>query len=341
MTRSQLERRKEDHPVRVIERCKKEGRVAHVSGPMVRYSKLPFRELVRQFNTDIVYTPMILAREFVRNQVARDSDFTTNKEDRPLVIQFGANNVVDISRAARMVQPYVDGIGLNCGCPIKEQVREGIGAALMTQPQLVADMVRAVKETCGKEFCVEVKIRIHKDLDETVRFAKMVEEAGADMLTVHGRLKAQRSSTPPNLEAIKLIKDTVSIPVVANGDAFGTESVENIVKKTGVDGVMAARGILSNPAMFAGFNSTPWKAIELFWDYATGYGLPFRLIQHHFSEMLDGVLSKKEKKDMNECNSLVDLIEWFDTRFELRRRGEPGFGEDREYPWRTTYNGIP
>lgn len=323
-----------NHPLRVIERCAREGRPVHISGPMVRYSKLPFRELVRNYNVDIVYSPMILAREFVRNNMARMSDFSTNKRDTPLVIQFGANNELDIARAAVMIKPYTDAIGLNCGCPIKEQVREGIGAALMTEPEKVAAMVRAVKRACGPDFCVEVKIRIHKDLQETVRFAQMAEAAGADYITVHGRLKAQRSSTPPNLDAIRLIKQSVKCPVIANGDAFGTTSIKQIVEKTGADGVMAARGILSNPAMFAGFDSTPWSAVELFWDIVTSYGLPYRLTQHHFSEMLDKALTKDERKSMNSCNSIVELLDWFDTRFILKRRGEEGFATATEFPWR-------
>lgn len=325
-----------NHPLKVIHRLNHdEHRPAFIAGPMVRYSKLPFRELVRHFNTDIVYTPMILAREFVRNPTARASDFsTTPSTDTPVVAQFGANNVIDLVRAVRMIMPYVDGIGLNCGCPIKDQVREGIGAALMRSPEKVAEMVRAVKRECGAEFCVEVKIRIHKDLAETVAYARAVEDAGADYLTVHGRRQSQRSTEAADFEAIRLVKSSVSIPVIANGDVFSVADGLRIAAYTGCDGVMAARGLLSNPGLFAGYTHTPWSAIELFWDKATAYGLPYRLTQHHFSEMLDAVLSKRDKRDMNECRNLIELLEWFDERFELRRPYEVGFGEERAYPWR-------
>jgi tRNA-dihydrouridine synthase 4 len=324
----------ENHPLKVIARANALGRPAHIAGPMVRYSKLAFRQTIRHFDVDIVYTPMILAREFVRNQYARVSDFTTNPQDTPVIVQLGANNELDVGRAAEMLKPYCDGIGLNCGCPIKEQVREGVGAALMLKPELVASMVRRIKQVCGEQFCVEVKIRIHRDLTDTVRFVKMVEAAGADYISVHGRLKTQRSSEPPNLDAIKLVKNTVKCPVVANGDAFSLEDVKSIAEYTGVNGVMAARGILANPAMFAGYETTPWHAVELFWDYVTAYGLPYRLTQHHFSEMLDKTLSKKQKKSMNECQNLVQLIQWFDDRFELRRRTDAGFALDRAFEWR-------
>ena len=86
---------------------------------------------------------MILAREFVRNQTARDSDFTTNEKDTPTIaVQFGANNALDLVRAVELIKPYVDDIGCNCGCPIKEQVREGIGACVMELPKGSRDGAR-------------------------------------------------------------------------------------------------------------------------------------------------------------------------------------------------------
>ncbi|VVT46318.1 uncharacterized protein SAPINGB_P001154 [Magnusiomyces paraingens] len=420
-------RNPENHPVSVIQRIAAQPyldpastttsrrRPAFICGPMVRYSKLPFREIVRHHNADIVYTPMILAREFVRHPFARDSDFSTNAADAPVIAQFGANNPKDLVRAVQLIRPYVDGIGLNCGCPIKDQVREGIGAALMTKPDLVAEMVAAVKAEFGPGFCVEVKIRIHKDLKDTVAMACKAEAAGADFITVHGRQKTTRSSQPADFEAIKLVKQSVSVPVVANGDAFSVEDALYIADVTGCDGVMAVRGILANPAMFdlASYkrrtlwyqqpqnkdlrkparrlsqsnitkfpfgrhtndpqgsqtqlsqkqlvlnaviptesqllvdglpvlstdlkNVTPWATVERFWDLVTAYGLPFRVAQHHFSEMLEGSVTKRQKKIMNDTHNMAELLAWFDSRLDLRRPKEPGFGEHREFPWREEF----
>lgn len=165
------------NPLRILKFARSDNnRPAFIAGPMVRYSKLPFRELVRNFNTDIVYTPMILAREFVRNDIARLSDFTTNAEDRSVIVQVGCNNVKDLLKFVDMIHPYVDGIGLNCGCPIKEQVREGIGAALMSEPELVSQMVKAVKDKYKDSVVIETKIRIHPDINETIKFVKLVEK---------------------------------------------------------------------------------------------------------------------------------------------------------------------
>ncbi|KAG7864422.1 hypothetical protein KL919_000450 [Ogataea angusta] len=269
---------------------------------------------------------MILAREFVRNHNARASDFSTNHADRPLIVQIGASNVTDLLRMIEMIHPYVDGVGLNCGCPIKDQVREGIGAALMSKKELVAEMVRAVKEKYGSELVIETKIRVHNDIQETVEFVKMVEAAGVDFITVHGRTKNTRSSEPCNFEKIKTIKETVSVPVIANGDCKSLEDAYRIAKDTGCDGVMTARGILNNPAMFAGFEKAPWGAIEKFWNLSTAYGLPFRLLQHHLGCMLVGQISKRLQNELNSKSSLLELMDWFDANFELKRPTDIGFG---------------
>lgn len=332
---SMKKRREEDRPINIIRRCQKENRPVFIAGPMVRYSKLPFRQLVREYKCDIVYTPMILAREFVRNKQARNSDFTSNLEDKPLIVQVGCNNVTDLVRFVEMIEPFVDGIGINCGCPIKEQVREGIGAALMSNKELVSEMVYEVKKRWGDRICIETKIRVHDDINETIEFVKMVEKAGADFITVHGRTKNTRSSQPPNYEKIKIIKENVKIPVIANGDCFSLKDAYKIQELTKCDGIMAVRGLLHNPALFAGFDKCPWGAVEKFWVYSTNYGLPYRLTQHHLSCMMEGLIERKKLTELNECNNLIELLEWFDLNFELKRPEEAGFGQGVAVPVRT------
>jgi len=139
-------------------------RPLYIAAPMVRYSKLPFRALVRDYAVDLTFTPMLVAKEFTRSHAARYTDFSTNVHDRPLIVQFAAKDAVTLARAAEMVYPYVDGVDLNCGCPQTWACQEGIGAGLMKNPEAVRDMVRGVKARLGSEFCVSTKIRIHSDL---------------------------------------------------------------------------------------------------------------------------------------------------------------------------------
>ncbi|XP_050593581.1 DNA repair and recombination protein RAD54-like isoform X1 [Bombus affinis] len=119
----------------------KEPRMIKVCAPMVRYSKLQFRTLVRQYDCDICFTPMILADSFVQSEKARDNEFSTNNGDKPLVVQFAAKNVYDFLNATELVAPYCNGVDLNCGCPQRWALKDGYGADLLKKPDLVKDLI--------------------------------------------------------------------------------------------------------------------------------------------------------------------------------------------------------
>ena len=334
------------------------GRPATIAGPMVRYSKLPFRLTCKHYNTDIVYTPMILAREYVRNPMARISDFSTNTiegeneaknedEDSPLVFQVGVNNVTDLLRVCEMVCPYVDAVSINCGCPIKEQVREGIGSALIFNEELLVEMVSKVKAKYGDKLRLETKIRIHerKTPYRTLELCKRLCKAGVDWITVHGRLRTMRSSDAVDLDAIKFLVDGLKadeacrdVPIVANGDCFTLQDMERIAEYTGADGIMSARGLLDNPALFAGYTQCPWGCLERFiYYFIESGGLPFQLLQHHVHCMLSSMRAPKNiLKQVMSHSSLPELLDWLDTNFVIKRYGEQGFGESVDIQYRLT-----
>ncbi|TAQ88780.1 hypothetical protein B7494_g2872 [Chlorociboria aeruginascens] len=193
----------------------------------------------------------ILAKEFNRNVLARDSDFTTSPTAPPTIAQFGCSSPLELSRATTLIVPHVNGVDINCGCPQSWACAESLGAALMEKRELVAEMVRsakgAIKESGfeGKK-TVSVKIRVHRDLRETVDFIKTVESAGIDFLTIHGRLKSTPSSTPVDLSAIKLLASHCTVPVLSNGDIFTLCDTFSHASLTGVDGVMSARDFSSS-----------------------------------------------------------------------------------------------
>jgi tRNA-dihydrouridine synthase 4 len=184
---------------------------------------------------------------------------------------------------------------------------------------------------------------------ETVRFVAIVESGGPDYITVHGRRRSQRSSEPVNLEAIRLIKSVAKVPIVANGDVFCLDDVDRIIKATRVDGmtnssspynnpwikslqllgVMAARGLMENPALFAGYSTTPWGAVEKFLHLNMTLGpLPHQLTVHHVGEMMLKMLNKKERSSMVDSSSnTVELLDWLDERFVLARPSDEGFGK--------------
>ncbi|KAF4553741.1 Dihydrouridine synthase-like protein 3 [Elsinoe fawcettii] len=265
---------------------------------MVRYSKLPFRLLIQNYGVDITWTPMILAHEFIRHPVARDSDFTTHVSEGPVVAQFASSDPEEFARAASLIGPWVNGIDLNCGCPQSWAIKEGIGCSLLTNPELVRDIAAAAKAIYGEMKSVSIKIRIHKDINETIRFINIVRPSGIDWITVHARTKSQRSSTPPDLKALKILKASFpDLPMIANGDVYSLQDAKDIVATTGVEGAMAARGILENPCLFAGHIKTPPEAVGELLAQVARSGLRFELVLYHVNEMLLKTLSKKERKE--------------------------------------------
>ncbi|XP_054650144.1 B-cell receptor-associated protein 29-like isoform X2 [Dunckerocampus dactyliophorus] len=210
--------------------------VVKICAPMVRYSKLAFRSLVRKYDCDICFTPMIVASDFVQSVKARDSEFTTNECDRPLIVQFAAHDAQTLADAACAVAPFSDGVDLNCGCPQRWAMSAGYGACLINKPELVKDMVKQVRnQVDNPNYTASIKIRIHNDLRKTVDLCQKAESAGVSWITVHGRTSEERHQ-PVHYDAIKTVKDSVSVPVIANGDVKYLRDVESIHQLTGVDG---------------------------------------------------------------------------------------------------------
>ncbi|ESZ91181.1 hypothetical protein SBOR_8432 [Sclerotinia borealis F-4128] len=322
------------NPLSLFTLAKAEKRPLYTCAPMVRYSKLAFRETVARYGVDLCWTPMILAKEFNRSVFARDSDFTTSPTSGPTIAQLGVCSPLEISRSTTLLAPHVNGIDINCGCPQSWACACSIGAALMHKRELVAEMVKEAKSALQREGyegkkTISVKIRIHKDLRETLDFIQTVQSAGADFLTIHGRTRSTPSSHPVSLPAISLLTSHTHIPTLSNGDIFTLSDAQTHVSLTGVNGVMSARGLLENPALFAGYTHTPWEAVEVFLNEVLKKPIPFKLVVHHLSEMCgtdrtqngggNGLLGKEERAKLMACMDMLDVLDFMDGVREVRR----------------------
>ncbi|PQE21100.1 hypothetical protein CJF32_00005554 [Rutstroemia sp. NJR-2017a WRK4] len=287
----------------------------------------------------------ILAKEFNRSVHARDSDihlsttntdFTTSPTAGPTIAQFGVCSPLELSRATTLIAPYVNGVDINCGCPQSWACADSMGAALMHKRELVAEMVKEAKATMQREGhegkkTVSVKIRIHKDLRQTIDFIQTVQSAGIDFLTIHGRTRSTPSSHPVSLDAIKLLASHATVPTLSNGDVFTLASAQAHTEYTQTNGVMSARGLLENPALFAGYAHTPWEAVDYFMNRVVRQPIPFKLVVHHLNQMggtdrsqegLGGCLfGKEERRELMGCKDMLELLDWVE---EVRGKREEG-----------------
>ncbi|XP_071702847.1 uncharacterized protein [Rutidosis leptorrhynchoides] len=227
-----------------------------IVAPMYDGSELPFRMLCRKYGAEAAYTPMLHSRTFAQSKKFRKREFTTCKEDRPLFVQFCGNDPEILLEAAYHVEPYCDYVDINLGCPQRIARTGNYGSFLMNDLPLVNSLVE--KLASNLTVPVSCKIRTFPVLQDTINYAKLLEDSGCSLIAVHGRTREERTRERASWDVIKSVKDAVNIPVLANGNIRHLDDVQSCLKTTGVEGVMSAESLLDNPALFAGFRSGDW-----------------------------------------------------------------------------------
>lgn len=216
--------------------------------PLSGVTDLVFRRLVRRYAPDsMMYTEMVQASSLRHlKEVPRIMEIDLN--EHPISIQLFDCRPDFMGEAAQMaVEQGAETIDINMGCPVNKITKNGGGSSLLRDPATAVALVKAVINAV--DVPVTVKTRIGWDDDEIniLDFAKRMEDAGAQMLTVHGRTRAQGYNGTAKWDWIRQVKQVLSIPVIANGDIFSVESAIKCLAETGADGVMCSRGTLGYP----------------------------------------------------------------------------------------------
>ena len=173
-------------------------------------------------------------------------------DEQPVSLQFFGSDPKIMSEMAKRVEerPF-DIMDINMGCPVPKVVRNGEGSALMKNPKLVYEIVSAMVKAIDKPVTVKIRKGFDDSCINAVEIAKIIEEAGAAAVAVHGRTREQYYSGQADWDIIRQVKEAVSIPVIGNGDVTSPQKAEELVKQTGCDGIMIARGAQGNPWIFS------------------------------------------------------------------------------------------
>ncbi|KAJ3760228.1 Dus-domain-containing protein [Lentinula raphanica] len=241
------------------------GSPKYVVAPMVDQSELAWRRLSRRYGAQLIYTPMINAKIWAdsTNKVIRNSffDLDAGEEgdptiDRPLIVQFCGNDPEKLLKSAKALEGHCDAVDLNLGCPQEIAKKGKYGAFLQDDWDLIYKLVNILHVNLS--IPVTAKFRVFPTVEKTVEYAKMLERAGAQILTCHGRLREQRGQNTglADWAKIRAVKEAVSVPVFANGNILYQSDIEQCLRETGCDGVMSAEGQLYNVALFAGLDSS-------------------------------------------------------------------------------------
>ncbi|CAE6350407.1 unnamed protein product [Rhizoctonia solani] len=235
----------------------------YVVAPMVDQSELAWRVLSRKYDAQLAYTPMINAKMFAGNHRRGYQELNFNiangeeggELDRPLIVQFCGNDPENLLESALVVQDHCDAVDINFGCPQDIAKKGHYGSFLQDDWDLVYKLINILHTNL--KVPVTAKFRIFPDVNKTVEYAKMMERAGAQIVTCHGRTREQRGTNTglADWTQIAAVKRALKIPVFANGNILYPEDVNACLEATGADGVMSAEANLYNPALFAGLPS--------------------------------------------------------------------------------------
>lgn len=283
--------------------------------PLAGYTAYPFRMICLKLGAGLAFTEMVSANGLKYNDKATAKLLYSSKAETPRAVQLLGSVPSAFEYACK--GEYTAGfdiVDINMGCPVPNVIKSGEGCALINDLPLASKIIEACKRS-GKTVTVKCRPGMNKTGIVVTEFAKMCEDSGADMITVHGRTRDMMYDGEPFYEYIAAAKNTVNIPVIANGGIYSEEDAVTMMDKTGADGVMIARYGLEDPLIFARLTGkdaveTKLSLIMELADTAQCYDElsameHTRKIASYFMKKLRG--TKALKQEMYSCGSMQEL----------------------------------
>ena len=302
-----------------------------VLAPLAGFTDLPFRSVVKKFGADLTVSEMLSSNALVHNSAKTLHMLQKSSVEDPYSVQISGSSIEVVRDAVEILNSHdgIDIIDLNCGCPVPKVVGHGSGSSLLLDLPLMGSIIQTIKDTSNKSM-TSVKMRLGFETKNHVDIAKMIEDSGADFLAVHGRTRVGKFKSEVDYDAIKEIKEAISIPVIANGDIDSYEKAKWVLEHTGTDGVMIGRGAVGAPWIFHQLRSG---------EEDIKSSLKHEIIMEHFDKMIEfygqhGVAMfrkhthtyskgyKGASKLRDEVNRINDIKEYRDVLNDFFKNGE-------------------
>lgn len=222
-----------------------------ILAPMAGVTDLPFRLLCLEQGAGLLCTEMVSAKAISFHNKNTESLLQIGPGEHPVSLQlFGSEPELMGRIAAQIEERPFDILDVNMGCPVPKVVNNGEGSALMKQPKLVEAIVTAMVKSVKKPVTVKIRKGFDEEHINAVEIAKIIEASGAAAIAVHARTREQYYSGHADWEIIRQVKESVSIPVIGNGDVDSPQKAEQMLRETGCDGIMVGRAARGNPWIF-------------------------------------------------------------------------------------------
>ena len=294
--------------------------------PLAGYTDLPFRSVVKNFGVDYTVSEMISSNALAYNSEKTIKMLEKSPNEDPFFIQLAGNKTEILIAAIEKINAIdgIAGIDLNCGCPAPKVFNHGSGSNLLGDLPRLQEMLRTIKKYSNKQYTT-CKVRIGVDEKIPLDIAKAIEDCGIDFIAVHGRTKKGAYKAAVDYDAIAAIKQTVSIPVIANGDITDLQKAKYVLEHTKADGIMIGRGAIGKPWIFHQISSENdvisnelkkeiiiehlTKMVAHYNDYGV---VMFRKHLHTYSKGYDGANNFRDKVNhITDPKEMLELINLF------------------------------
>jgi len=223
----------------------------YVLAPLAGFTDLPFRSVVKKFGVDLTVSEMISSNALAYQSKKTFKMLEKSPLEDPYSVQIAGSDIDIIRQAVEIIntQDDITAIDLNCGCPVPKVVNNLSGSALLTDLPKMGRAIETIKKYSNKKY-TSVKIRLGFDTKNHIEIAKVCQESGADFIAVHGRTRVGKFKSEVDYDAIAQIKESIDIPVIANGDIDSASKARWVLEHTKADGIMVGRAAIGKPWIF-------------------------------------------------------------------------------------------